>query len=425
MSIAEASATSSRPEVVGTGPGHQDTGRAWLVWGAGVACYVAALFHRMSLGVAAQEALDRFATGPAVLALFTALQLGVYLVLQVPAGVLADRWGPRRVLTGGTMAMAVGAVLFAVSTALPAGIAARVLVGAGDAFMFTNVLRLAAHWFTPRRYGLVVSLTGLAGGAGQLVATVPLTTSLHNLGWTGTFLAAGAATVVLAVAALALVRDRAAAPEPVHAAAAAPVERVRTALRGVVAQRGTRHAFWSHFVFMGQFVALTALWGAPWLTTGQGHSAAEAATLLMVCVLAFTLSSPVIGRVAAGNPARTRLFSEVLAVVVLVGWLTVVLWPGALPLPVVVTVLVVLGVGGASALLAFDTARSANPEHRSGTAAGVVNLGGFTCAVLAQLAVGWVLQAAGPTGYRWAFVPVVVLVAVGAVGLFRNRLTTT
>ncbi|SHF29012.1 MFS transporter [Streptoalloteichus hindustanus] len=422
MSIAEAAVTS--PEGVGVAaarPGHRDTGRAWLVWGAGVACYVAALFHRMSLGVAAQEALDRFATGPAVLALFTALQLGVYLVLQVPAGVLADRWGPRRVLTGGTLAMALGAAVFAASTALPAGIAARVLVGAGDAFMFTNVLRLAAHWFTPRRYGLVVALTGLAGGAGQLVATVPLTSSLHHVGWTGTFLAAAGVTVVLAVVAVALVRDRGVPA----VTATRPAEPVRVALRGVVAERGTRHAFWTHFVFMGQFVALTALWGAPWLTSGQGHSAAEAATLLMVCVLAFTLASPVVGRIAAGNPRRSQRVTEILTPVVLLGWLTVVLWPGRLPLAVVAAVLVVLGIGGASALLAFDTARAANPEHRSGTAAGVVNLGGFSCAVLAQLAVGWVLQAAGPSAYRLAFVPVLSLVAVGAVGVFLNRRTTT
>ena len=60
----------------------------------GAACYFIALFHRASLGVAAPEALVRFSAGPAVLSLFTALQLGVYLLLQVPSGLLADRLGP-------------------------------------------------------------------------------------------------------------------------------------------------------------------------------------------------------------------------------------------------------------------------------------------------------------------------------------------
>ncbi|GGM50190.1 MFS transporter [Longimycelium tulufanense] len=400
--------------------GHRDTGRAWLVWGAGAACYVAALFHRTSLGVAAPEALARFATGPGVLALFTALQLGVYLVLQVPAGILADRWGPRRVLTGGAVAMALGAGVFAASTALPAGIAARVLIGAGDAFMFTNVLRLAAHWFSARRYGLVVGLTGLAGSVGQLVATLPLTASLHQLGWESTFLAAGAVTILVAVTAVVLVRDHG----TTSGRATAPVEPVRVALRAAAAERGTRHGFWTHFVLMGQFVALTALWGAPWLTTGQGRSPGEAGALLMLCVLGFTVGTLLLGRLAAGRPRRSRAATETLIAASAIGWLTMVLWPGQMPTAVVIVVLVVLGAAGSAGMLAFDTARSANPEHRSGTAAGVVNLGGFSCAVLAQLAVGWVLQLAGDTAYQLAFLPVLGLVLIGAWGALRNRKIT-
>lgn len=417
-------------------PRGRDGLRSWLIWSAGAACYVAALFHRMSLGVAAPEALQRFAAGPGVLALFSALQLATYLVLQVPSGVLADRWGPRRMLAVGMTAMAAGSGLLALSSTLPGGLTARLLVGMGDAVMFTNVLRLAAHWFTPRRYGLVAGLTGLAGGIGQLVSTVPLTAALREFGWTGTFAWAGVLTLLVGALGYAIIRDGRSGrpvpdPETVGAELVADEDRaepVRTALRAAIRTRGTRFALATHFTLMGQFVALTALWGVPWLTTAQGRSPASAASLIMVCVLAFTASTLITGQFAAGRAPRRERVVLACAAAALLGWILLIAWPSTLPLGVLVGVLVVFGAAGGASMLAFDIARAANPEHRSGTATGLVNIGGFGAAVLAQLGVGLTLQLVSSLGglsaYRVAFLPIAVLMSVGVTGLvflYRQR----
>jgi MFS family permease len=389
---------------------------AWLVWGVGAVCYGAALFHRASLGVAAPEALQRFDTGPAVLALFSALQLGVYLALQVPSGLLADRLGPRKVITGGMVAMAVGSAVFALTGSIVGGIAGRMLIGFGDAFMFTNVLRLAAHWFPPHRYGKVAALTGLAGGLGQVVSTLPLGLSLHGLGWLPTFLGVAALTAGLAVVAAFAIRDQPAHAQPVHDTLE-PRERVTHTLRHVIAQRGTKHSFWVHFVLMAQFLAVTTLWGAPWLTNSQGHGQAEVGSLLLLSVLGFVGGSWFAGQCVSGRPLRRDRFTLGLSCAVLLVWAVLVGWRGPLPMQVLAVVLVMIGVGGGGAMLAFDGARMANPAHRSGTASGVVNMGGFTAAVLIQLLVGAVLQAVSflPAGqaYRWAFAPVLALMLVG------------
>ncbi|MGP4016106.1 MFS transporter [Saccharopolyspora sp. 5N708] len=397
---------------------------SWLVWGVGAICYCAALFHRASLGVAAPEALQRFHTPPTVLALFSALQLGVYLVLQVPSGLLADRLGPRKVITGGMVALAVGSAVFAVSGSVVGGIIGRMLIGFGDAFMFTNVLRLAAHWFPPHRFGKVAALTGLAGGLGQVVSTLPLSLSLHGLGWVPTFLGAAALTLGLAAVAGLVIRD-----QPGHAPLAheapQPPERIRHALRDVLAQRGTRRAFWVHFVLMAQFLAVTTLWGAPWLTKSQGHGQAEVGSLLLLSVLGFIGGAWFAGQHISGRPRRRDRFTLALSGVIVVVWAVLVGWPGVLPPPVLVVALVAIGVGGGGAMLAFDGARLANAAHRSGTASGVVNMGGFTAAVLIQLLVGAVLQAASllpaVQAYRWAFAPVLVLSVAGTLAQWRLR----
>ncbi|MBA8824641.1 MFS family permease [Saccharopolyspora lacisalsi] len=397
--------------------------RAWMIWGLAALCYFTALFHRASLAVAAPEALDRFSAGPAVLSLFSALQLGVYLALQIPSGVLADRLGPRTVITGGMLALAAGSTVFGLSTSLAGGITGRMLIGFGDAFLFTNVLRLAAHWFPANRFGRVAALTGLIGGLGQLVATTPLSAALHELGWVTTFVTAAALTAALAVLAAMMLRNRPAGES--GAAAEGPPERIGRLLRSVVAQRGTQHSFWVHFVLMAQFVAVSTLWGSPWLIQAQGYSSAGAGTMLMLCVVAFLVGSWLSGRYLTGGAHRREKGTLWLSVAVAASWAVMIGWPGPLPFGVLLAVLVTIGVGGGGAMLAFDGARSANLAHRSGTASGVVNMGGFLAAVLIQAGVGGVLSALGQLppqqAYRWAFVPVLVVIGGGVLGQLVRR----
>src|SRR5918911_2448699 len=186
-------------------------GQGWVVWGFAAALYFVAVFHRMVLGVAAFEAERRYHVGPGALSAFTAIQLGVYLTMQVPVGLAADRIGPRRSLAAGMAAIAAGEAIFALSGTLGAGLAGRALIGLGDAFVFVNVLRVAHTWFEPRRAALLTALTSLLGALGQLLTTVPATFALDGLGWTTTFAGAAAVTALLAAGALRVVRD---APVP-------------------------------------------------------------------------------------------------------------------------------------------------------------------------------------------------------------------
>ncbi len=67
--------------------------RAWAVWGVGLSVYLLAVFNRSSLGVAGLLAADRFEIEATALAFFTVLQLVVYACMQIPVGVLLDRFG--------------------------------------------------------------------------------------------------------------------------------------------------------------------------------------------------------------------------------------------------------------------------------------------------------------------------------------------
>src|SRR3954471_2476144 len=159
----------------------------------------------MVLGVAAFEAERRYHVGAGALSAFTAVQLGVYLAMQVPVGLAADRIGPRRSLAAGMAAIAVGEAVFALSGTLPAGLIGRALIGLGDAFIFVNVLRVAHTWFPPRRAAPLTALTSLLGALGQLLTTVPAHLALDGLGCPATSPAPPPVTARLAAGALRVV----------------------------------------------------------------------------------------------------------------------------------------------------------------------------------------------------------------------------
>ncbi|MGH3360767.1 MAG: MFS transporter, partial [Nocardioidaceae bacterium] len=126
-------------------------GPALHVWAAAVAIYMLAVFHRSSLSVAGLIAADRFDISASQLSTFTMIQLLVYAAMQIPVGLMLDRFGPRRTLLVGITVLTAAQLCFAFAGTYQAGIASRVFVGIGDAMIFISVLRLVSTWFAPLR----------------------------------------------------------------------------------------------------------------------------------------------------------------------------------------------------------------------------------------------------------------------------------
>jgi MFS family permease len=394
----------------------------WLVWGFAAGLYFVAVFHRMVLGVAALEAERRYHVGAGALSAFTAVQLGVYLAMQVPVGLAADRIGPRRSLAAGMTAIAVGEAVFALSGTLGAGLAGRALIGLGDAFIFVNVLRVAHTWFPPSRAALLTALTSLLGALGQLLTTVPAHLALDGLGWTATFAGAAAVTALLAAGALGVVRDAPAAPaEPREAPGH---DRVLATLRAAWRQRRTRLGFWAHFGLMTPFVTMTALWGYPWLVEAQGLSHATAASWLAFAVVALAIAAPFVGRLGGRGPYMQVRMALVTGTLLVVAWAAVLGWPDARPPhALILAALAISGVGSAVSVVAFMLARAGNPEHVAGSATGLVNCGGFLAGSVAILAAGVLLGHDGRTAlaFREALLPMLGFSALSLLQVARLR----
>jgi MFS family permease len=361
--------------------------------------YAVAVFQRTSLAVAAEQATTRFGIGASVLSLFAVLQLLMYAAMQIPVGVLVDRLGSRFMIALGAAVMAAGQLLLSVADEPGEAVAARVLVGVGDAMTFISVLRIIPAWFPIRQVPLITQLTGLLGQLGQVASTIPLVALLAGPGWTASYAGAAAVGVLTGILVLLAVRDR-----PPGAPVRPPADSWRQAVRDLRAsflQPGTRLGLWSHFSTQFSGMVFALLWGFPFMTVGLGYSPGLAGVLLTGMVLAATVIGPVLGTLTARYPLRRSNLIFGVLIATILSWTVVLVWPGAAPLPVLVVLVLVLAAYGPASAVGFDFARTFNPATRLGSATGIVNMGGFVASLVTILVIGVVLDLrSGGAGYR-------------------------
>ncbi|WP_290514030.1 nitrate/nitrite transporter [Aeromicrobium sp.] len=400
---------------------------AYGIWIVGLLVYMLAVFHRSSLAVAGLTATERFDISAAQLATFTMLQLLVYAGMQIPVGLMVDRFGPRRVLITGAITLTLAQAGFAFADSYPLALLARLFVGVGDAMTFICVLRLVNTWFAPRRIPLMTQLTGVVGQLGAIIAAVPMTIALRELGWTRSYLVAASLGIVLSVALVVFVRDAPAA----RSRSGPPLSRtqISQSLGASWAQPGTRLGFWIHFSTQFSATTLGLLWGYPFFVRGEGTSEHTAGLLLTLMVVAVMTAGPVLGWAIMHHPwhRSTLVLCVVGAIVVM--WTVVLGWRGDAPIWLLALLVVVVGVGGPASVIGFDLGRTSNPSERMASATGIINQAGFVASLLLVVAIGVVLDwrtpgsstAYTPSAFKWAMSCQYVLWAVGITQIWRYR----
>ncbi len=390
------------------------------MWGLGVLAYASAILTRTSFGIAGVQAAQRFEVGASVVSLFVVVQLLTYAALQVPVGLLADRFGTRLVVTCGAALMCVGQFALAFGTVLPFAVAARVLVGAGDALTFIAVLRLLPAWFSPGRLPVLNQLTSLLGQIGQLLSSIPLAALLYTWGWTTAFSAAALFSAAVAVLVGTLLRNNPPGV-PLNTVGRSPV---REQVRSVLRVPATWVGFWVHWTSSIWGLVFPLMWGYPFLIGGMGYSPAVASALMTVFVFATAPLGIVFGMLSRRAPAQRVNLTLLVTLLAAVPWAVVLLWPAQPPLWLLVVLMVGIAASGPGAAISFDVVRSANSLRQIGTASGFVIVGGFFAGLVCILTIGLVLDHSGGysmSAFRWAMATQFFFWTVGLVGLYTTR----
>lgn len=398
--------------------------RPWIVWATGLLAYIVAVLDRTTLGVSGLVAADRFSAGPTLLSTFVVLQVVVYAGAQIPAGLLLDRFGSRAMIMAGASLMGSGQLILAFTESLPAAIAARAVVGLGDAFTFISVLRLVPHWFAPRQIPLVTQLTGIFGQTGQVLSAVPFLAVLHAAGWSVAYVSAAALGVLAIVLTLLVVKNT---PDgAVTAVEAMSVRETLSSVKTVWLRPGTRLGFFTHMGTQFSLTVFALMWGVPYLTEAQGLSAGVAGALLTLSVATAVGFGVLIGLFTARYPhRRSRLVLGIIASNALM-WSIVLALPGPAPLWLLIVLIAVMSFGGPGSMVGFDFARTFNTRATLGTAQGMVNMGGFMASLLLMQAMGMAMEAAGGISFEsfrvaWTLQYVVWALAIAGILITRRK----
>lgn len=258
------------------------------MWGLGAALYLIAFYQRVAPAVITAELSREFGLSAAALGNLSAFYFYSYAAVQIPTGMLADRWGPRRVLATGAALTALGTFLFAWSPSVAYANAGRLVIGAAAGVAFVSMLKLASHWMAPRRFAFVSGLALLIGTLGATLAGAPLRIAVDAFGWRAVMLASAIATAILCVAIWSVVRDD---PADRGYDGYFPRESLKSAPlldAGASQPRGAQLAEvlrfrnpWLMLAVPGGFSAILltfpGLWGVPFLVSQYGFATREAA----------------------------------------------------------------------------------------------------------------------------------------------------
>jgi len=387
-----------------------------LILGVVLASYVLSFFHRTAPASIAGELTRAFDIPRAVLGTLAATYFYVYTLLQIPVGVLADTFGPRRLLTAGSLVAGAGSLLFAFAPVWEIAAAGRTLVGVGVSVAFIAVLKVNAVWFPANRFATLNGATMFAGNMGAVLAGAPLAWAVTRSSWRGVFVGLAALSVALGVASWFVVRDR---PEDVGFApvnqgkeGGGPRQVWTMSLRQVVANPATWPGFFVNLGIGGSFLAFAGLWAVPYLVEVHGMGQVAAAQHASVLLLGVAIGALLIGAVSDRLGSR-RGVMRVYALLYTLSWTPWVLdvrWP----LPATLAWFALMGLLIPGFTLTWAVAKEVNRPEHSGIATSVVNVGVFLGTGLLQPLIGWQLDQGRASGDLAAAWPRAILFLAGA-----------
>lgn len=375
---------------------------SWLIWGLGALFYVIAFFQRVAPAVITTELMSDFALTATTLGNLSAFYFYSYVAMQVPTGLLADHWGPRRLLTLGAAIAGLGTLMFGMAQDAWWANAGRLLIGGSVAVAFVSMLKLASHWMPPRQFALASGLALFCGIIGAVFAGVPLRLLVDAFGWRAVMVVAAVVTFSIGLIIWLMVRDdpgdkgyrsHAAHTGDEHAAVKG---HAMAGIREVLRYRNTWLLYLIPGAVAGSAITFAGLWGVPFLAS---HYAMEKTTAAAVCstlLISWAVGGPIFGWLSDHLGHRKPLYA-LGCMILLCGWSVILLVP-ELPVPLLIGLLIVVGFASGNMIIGFAYAKESVPARLSGTVSGIINMGVMMGPMLLQPAVGWMLDRAWQGG---------------------------
>ncbi len=366
---------------------------AWTIWGLGAALYFIGFYQRVAPAVITTELTETFALTAAALGNLSAFYFYSYVAMQIPTGILADRFGPRVLLTVGGFVAALGTAVFAMATDVTWANIGRLLIGGSVGVAFVAMLKIASHWMPARQFAMTSGVALAVGVFGAVFAGAPLRMMVNDFGWRNVMWASAAFTVLVAVMTWLMVRDD---PAERHFKSYAPSKATHSkanvfdGLREVLRYRNVVLMFFIPGAASSIVLTFAGLWGVPFLTTHYGLSQTNAAGLCSAMLVSWAIGSLVFGAVSDRVGRRKSIYIGGLSIALCL-WATLIYTPH-IPYFWLVFLISATGFFASCFIVSFAFAKESVPARLAGTVSGVSNMGVIQGPMYMQPLVGVILD---------------------------------
>lgn len=361
--------------------------RACFMW------ILAALFYfyenlvQVSPSVMTSELMHDFSINATLLGYMGSLYLCAYAGMQIPVGILVDRYGVRRLLTIASLTCGVGCLLFATASLFSVACIGRVMIGVGSAFAVVCCSKIASTWFPLSRFALLTGLMITVGFLGPVSSEKILPIMINNLNWRHSLLLLAIVGITIAVLVWLIIRDRKAKDTVIEKQ---QTKGFFTGLKTVLKNKQTWLASLYGSLMYTPTLVFGGLWGIAFLRQADSLTSSEAGSVMAMLFFGWMIGSPFGGWVS-DKIGKRKLPMVIGSIGALITCLTL-LYVSNLSAITLGILLFLFGFFSSGFLTAFSLVRELNPPETCGTAIGFINTLNMVGGAAAQPFVGFLLD---------------------------------
>ena len=352
---------------------------AWRYWGIIAFSFFLAFFHRTSVGTVQDEICSEFGLSRTAFGIMASMYFYAYMILQIPVGLLADNWGPRRTVTAGVLLGGAATILFGFAVNPTMLFIGRFFIGAGMATIFVCLLKIQAQWFPSKMFATLSGLSVVAGNLGGMAGQFPFAILALLLGWQNSYLVIALITIASGLACFFLVKDKPedAGLQPLSSQNNVP-EGKPGLIEGVKIILRENRIYAAAFVYLfnqGAFIAFTGAWLVPWLREVHRMSSATAASFGTFAIIGMMTGS-ILGGFISDRLKRRKPVIIAGSIICTCIWGLMVIWKTGDHF-IIGSLLFALGLSSSVFSLSMSIAKEVSPISLTGTAIAVINTMGF------------------------------------------------
>lgn len=359
----------------------------WFIWFLSSSFIFYKYVLQVSPSIMVNELMKAFSLSGESMGSLAAFYFYAYLVMQLPAGLLLDRFNPRYIFSAAILICASGAWMFSHATTLYTAELGRLLVGIGGAFSAVGTMKFISLWFPPKKFALVSGLMMTMAMLGAIGGEAPLAYLSNNLGWRHAIEICAVIGLLLATLFFLMARDK--------PASTSPAKRIKLAelFQGLAKLLKNKQS-WLISAYSGlafaPVSAFAGLWGIPFIMQKYGLHKEAAAGLVSIAFIGFAIGSP-LGGWLSDRIQRRQPIMIVGTSVSLLSLSTIIYYPELSYLSLSI-LLLIFGLCSGFFFVSFAHIREINNPELSGSSIGFINMFDALFGALSEPLIGKLLD---------------------------------